>query len=206
MTYDIFNFLKEWGIIGVLVSLFIEGSAFPFIGTFFVITMGFIMDLTWLEIFYVSIIGSLLYTFGSYIPYFIGYKLGISVKNRLEMNKRKNLEKTNSFFNKYGAWSVALTSPLPIGNAVPIIAGMSKMKIGFYTLFTMIGITPTTFLFLSLGRIYQGNPDIIIKKINDIQLSLLIGFMIISCLFIWKVFLNHRKHSKMVEHNIDKDC
>ncbi|WP_034760914.1 hypothetical protein [Rossellomorea vietnamensis] len=61
MTEWIINSAEEWGIWGVLFSLFIEGSAFPFIGTFFIVTMGFILRLTWMQIVFISLAGSLLW-------------------------------------------------------------------------------------------------------------------------------------------------
>lgn len=69
MTETIINLVEEWGIWGVLLSLFIEGSAFPFIGTFFIVTVGFILDLSWFGTGGISLLGSFLYAVGSYLPY-----------------------------------------------------------------------------------------------------------------------------------------
>jgi hypothetical protein len=40
MTESILRLVEDWGIWGVLLSLIIEGSALPFIGTFFIVTVG----------------------------------------------------------------------------------------------------------------------------------------------------------------------
>jgi membrane protein DedA with SNARE-associated domain len=192
MTELIFSLIEDWGIWGILLSLYIEGSAFPFIGTFVMVTVGFIIDLTWFEISWISLVGSFLYALGSYISYFIGYKLGDSVENRLSPAKRQLLEKAKASFTKYGVWSVAISSPLHLGNVVPFLAGMSNMNLRLYTLLTMIGIAPSTFLFLSIGRFYHGDTETIIKTITNYQSILLLGFALITLLYVgWKVYKHH---------------
>ncbi|MGI8386778.1 hypothetical protein [Robertmurraya sp. P23] len=77
MTDLLLNLIDKWGIGGILFSLFIEGSAFPFVGTFFIVTVGFILDLSWFEVTWISLVGSFLYALGSYIPYTALTMLGI---------------------------------------------------------------------------------------------------------------------------------
>lgn len=189
-----FDLLDRWGIGGVLASLFIEGSAFPFIGTFFVITVGFLLDLSWLEIAWISLLGSLVYALGSYIPYGIGYVLGSTVLERLNPSRRKGFEKASAMFTKYGIWSVAVSSPLHLGNVVPLVAGMMKMNLVVYTLLTMLGIAPTTFLFLSLGQFYEGSPETAEKMVAQYQSVVLIGLGALAALYAgWKIYRRQKR-------------
>jgi membrane protein DedA with SNARE-associated domain len=190
--------LEEWGIWGVLASLFIEGSAFPFIGTFFIVTVGFVMELSWLQIAWISAVGSLLYAIGSYIPYFIGYALGSGLAKRLSEARRQQLEQASAAFSKYGIWSVAIASPLHLGNAVPFIAGMSRMKLHLYTLLTMLGIAPSTFLLLSIGKFYPGDRDAAMDAIVEYQSYILAAFMILTAAYIgWKIY-----RSRLARRNV----
>jgi membrane protein DedA with SNARE-associated domain len=190
--------LEEWGIWGVLASLFIEGSAFPFIGTFFIVTVGFVMELSWLQIAWISAVGSLLYAIGSYIPYFIGYALGSGLAKRLSEARRQQLEQASAAFSKYGIWSVAIASPLHLGNAVPFIAGMSRMKLHLYTLLTMLGIAPSTFLLLSIGKFYPGDRDAAMDAIVEYQSYVLAAFMILTAAYIgWKIY-----RSRLARRNV----
>jgi membrane protein DedA with SNARE-associated domain len=194
MTESILRLVEDWGIWGLLLSLIIEGSALPFIGTFFIVTVGFVMDLTWFEIIWISLFGSLLYAIGSYIPYYIGYKLESSVLNRLSASKRESLEKAKTSFTKYGIWSVAISTPLHLGNVIPFLAGMSHMNLRNYTLLTMLGIAPSTFLLLSIGRFYQGDSEKVIEQIVNYQWIMLIGFALITAVYVgWKVRGNRRR-------------
>ncbi|WHX98170.1 VTT domain-containing protein [Neobacillus sp. DY30] len=202
MTESILSLIKEWGIWGVLFSLFIEGSALPFIGSFIMVTVGFILDLTWFERVWISLAGSFLYAIGSWIPYFIGYKFGKSVEDRLSNAKKEKLSKAKMAFSRNGIWSVAISSPLHLGNFVPFLAGMSHMKLRTYTLLTIIGIAPSTLLFLSIGHFYPGDFQTIMNTITDYQrlLFILFGFITLSYMGI-KLF-GYRKQKKLLKHNV----
>lgn len=203
MAEALFEWLEEWGAWGVLASLFIEGSAFPFIGTFFIVTVGFVMDLTWLEIAWISVAGSALYTIGSYIPYSIGYALGSGLLKRLSPERRRQLEQASAAFSKYGVWSVAIASPLHLGNAVPFIAGMSRMKLHLYTLFTMLGIAPSTFLLLIVGKFYPGDRDAAMDAIAEYQSYVLAAFIILTAAYIgWKMHRSRRARRNVADKTI----
>ncbi|MCM3601769.1 VTT domain-containing protein [Robertmurraya korlensis] len=190
--------IDNWGIGGILFSLFIEGSAFPFIGTFFIVTVGFILNLSWFEITWISLVGSFLYALGSYIPYSIGYKLGNSVENRLNMAQKEKLEKVKASLNKYGVWSIAVLSPLHLGNVIPFLAGVSNMKVLPYTLLTMLGIGPSTFLLLSIGRFYDGDAKTMINMISEYQTMLLVGLGVMTIGYVsWKILKQRSQKRKM---------
>ncbi|MEK3988839.1 MULTISPECIES: VTT domain-containing protein [Robertmurraya] len=198
MTDFLLTLIDKWGIGGILFSLFIEGSAFPFVGTFFIVTVGFILNLSWIEVAWISLTGSFLYALGSYIPYTIGYKLGNSVENRLNLTQREKLVKVKNRLNKYGVWSIAVLSPLHLGNVIPFIAGMSNMKVLPYTALTMLGIGPSTFLLLSIGRYYDGDAKQMINRITEYQTMLLVmlGAMTIGYIS-WKVLKQRNQRKRM---------
>lgn len=198
MTDLLLMLIDKWGIGGILFSLFIEGSALPFVGTFFIVTVGFILNLSWFEIIWISLVGSFLYALGSYIPYIIGYKLGNSVENRLSLAQREKLEKVKNSLNRYGVWSIAVLTPLHIGNVIPFLAGMSNMKVLPFTALTMLGIGPSTFLLLSIGRFYDGDAKQLINRITDYQTMLLVvlGAMTIGYIS-WKVLKQRNQRKRM---------
>ncbi len=199
MTDFLLTLIDKWGIGGILFSLFIEGSAFPFVGTFFIVTVGFILNLSWFEVVWISLTGSFLYALGSYIPYTIGYKLGNSVENRLNLTQREKLAKVKNWLNKYGVWSIAVLSPLHLGNVIPFIAGMSNMKVLPYTALTMLGIGPSTFLLLSIGLFYDGDVKTMINRITEYQTMLLVALGAMTIGYIsWKV-LKQRNQRKRVD-------
>ncbi|MFP7300193.1 DedA family protein [Neobacillus niacini] len=196
MTESILSLIREWGIWGVFISLFIEGSALPFIGSFIMVTVGFILDLTWFEMIWISLAGSFLYAIGSWIPYFIGYKFGSSIEDRLSSTKKEKLTKAKKAFSKNGVWSVAISSPLHLGNFVPFLAGMSHMNLRTYTLLTMIGIAPSTFLFLSIGHFYPGDIGKVMNIVKDYQLIIFFIFIFITLFYLGIKLRSTRQQKK----------
>ncbi|WP_078544608.1 DedA family protein [Litchfieldia alkalitelluris] len=197
MAEFVWKVIEEWGIWGVLAALLVEGSAVPFFGTLFIVTVGFIMELSWTEITMISFVGSFLYALGSYIPYFIGRKLGSSVESRLSSSKREKLEKINLYFNKFGIWSVAIFSPLHLGSVVPLVAGMFKMNLRIYTLLIMVGMAPSTFLLLSIGRFYQGDSNTLLQTINHYQIMILLGIGGVTILYLSLKQYRHNQKKKL---------
>jgi membrane protein DedA with SNARE-associated domain len=200
MTDLLLNLIEEWGIGGIFLALLIEGSAIPFIGTFYIVKVGFILKLTWFEILAISVIGSFLYAVGSYIPYAIGYKLGKSLEYKLSATQRGKIAKVKKSINRRGVWSIAILSPLHLGNVIPFLAGMSTIKLPLYTGLTMLGMAPSTFIFLSIGHIYEGDIKTIVNMITKYQTMFLYGIGVLLLLFLgWKNY-KYRTHKKKVEH------
>lgn len=187
---------EEWGVWGILFSQLLEGSSFPFVGSAFMVTAGILMDLSRLDIVWISLGGSLFYTVGSYIPYFIGLKLGESAERKMSSDKRAKLDKTKKAMRKYGNWCVAVLSPLPIGNVVPFFAGMSKMNIWKYSLLTVIGTFPATLLFLGIGYFYSGEKGRAMDVILLLQVIFFIAFTVITLLITVMKFIGKRKPNK----------
>lgn len=76
---------------------------------------------------------------------------------------------------------------------------MSKMNLRLYTLLTIMGMVPTTFLFLSIDHFYDSDTETTIETIADYQSLLLIGFIMITVGYVgWKV-RNRRQKRKMLK-------
>lgn len=186
MIENFLGFVEHWGIWGIYFSMFVEGSAFPFVGSLFIVMVGNVLDLSWSNMIWISILGSLFYAIGSFIPYYIGFYIGDKLEAKLSEVKRKGFNKTKQTFTKYGIWSVAILSPLHLGNFVPFFAGMSKMKIKTYTVLTVLGMAPSTLLFLVIGRFFKGDVMGLMDQLNHFQFLFLILFAIIVVLVIFR--------------------
>src|SRR5690606_38860853 len=79
---------------------------------------------------------------GGEVGYLIGHKFGPSVFERKESGlfSRKNVERTNAFFARFGGLSVILARFVPILRTfVPVAAGVGKMNYKKYSLYNFIG-------------------------------------------------------------------
>lgn len=79
---------------------------------------------------------------GGEAGYLIGHKFGPSVFERKESGlfSRKNVERTNAFFARFGGLSVILARFVPILRTfVPVAAGVGHMNYKKYSLYNFIG-------------------------------------------------------------------
>ncbi|MCG7416090.1 VTT domain-containing protein [Microbacterium sp. ACRRU] len=79
---------------------------------------------------------------GGEVGYFIGHKAGPSIFERKESGifSRKNVERTNAFFVRFGGITVILARFVPVVRTfAPIAAGVGHMPWRRYTLYNLIG-------------------------------------------------------------------
>ena len=148
MIQSVLEWLGELGTVGLLLTMFIEGSSVPFPGIVIVLAYGYVMNFNIWQSILMAALMSLIYTFASLIPYLLGFTLDSFFKKRM----RKGIDKAKGFFNKYGLWSVAVTRPFGIGNYISYVAGISKVKIVPYLCLTFIGIFPWAFVMIFIGK------------------------------------------------------
>lgn len=157
MIHSVLEWLSGIGIIGLFLTMFIEGASIPFPGIVVVLAYGYIMPFNLFETILIALGMSLFYSIASIIPYTIAYKLESVLPKRL----KAGIEKAKKWFGKYGIWSIALTRPFGVGNYISYVAGVTKVKLIHFILLTFIGIFPWAFGMLIVG----GDTVPVIKQI-----------------------------------------
>jgi membrane-associated protein len=79
---------------------------------------------------------------GGEVGYLIGHKFGPSIFERKESGlfSVKNVERTNAFFERFGALAIILARFVPIVRTfAPVAAGVGHMNYRKYTLYNLIG-------------------------------------------------------------------
>jgi membrane-associated protein len=79
---------------------------------------------------------------GDSLNYFIGSKLGLKAfeKKDSRVFKREYLERTQAFYEKYGAFSIVMGRFVPIVRTfVPFLAGVAQMKYRVFFIYNVVG-------------------------------------------------------------------
>ncbi|MCL5676316.1 MAG: VTT domain-containing protein [Firmicutes bacterium] len=141
-------------VLAVFLSGFLEGLAIPFPGTWLLALIGGAARLTVSELFGLSLITAAGYTTSSLVPYALGVvirQLGSpAFLPRLGLTDDR-LDHLQAWFARYGEPAVAWSRPLWIGNLVSIPAGIVRMPLWRFTLFTLVGIWPWALSILWIG-------------------------------------------------------
>jgi membrane-associated protein len=127
---------------------------------------------------------------GDTANYWIGHKLGERV---FEMDsrfiKREYLEKTQAFYNKHGGKTIFLARFIPIIRTfAPFIAGVGKMRYGYFITYNFVGGIVWTFIMLFAGYFFGTQ-----KFVQDNFSLVIIAIIIISVLPAVVEWLRNRK-------------
>jgi membrane-associated protein len=136
---------------------------------------------------------------GGEVGYFIGHKGGPAVFERKESGlfSRRNVERTNAFFAKYGGITVILARFIPIVRTfAPVAAGVGHMPWRRYTLYNFIGAVIWGFGLTMIGYGISWIPGVgqfVSDYIDVILLAAVAGTVVF---IVWHYFAEKRKAAR----------
>lgn len=143
-----------------------------------------------LNIFLVVLFGTLGALLGAYINYFLALWLGRPIMYRFADSKigkllllsSEKIIKSEEYFNKHGKVSTFVGRLVPgIRQLISIPAGLSRMNLLSFTLYTLLGATIWNVILALLGYIAHGQADLINKYSHELSLIILglVGLVVV---------------------------
>lgn len=135
-----------------------------------------------LNIFLVVLFGTLGALLGAYINYFLALWLGRPVMYRLADSKvgkvlllsSQKIIKAEEYFNKHGKISTFIGRLIPgIRQLISIPAGLSRMNLLSFTLYTLLGATIWNVILALLGYLAHGQANLIHEYSHELSLIIL---------------------------------
>lgn len=172
------GYFGVWGIIfaesGLLIGFFLPGDSLLF-------TAGFIASQGFLNIF-VLIFGSFVCAvLGDNVGYATGYRFGRKLFQKEDnwFFHKKNLVKTQSFYDKHGKKTLVLARFMPVVRTfAPIVAGIGAMHYRTFMSYNLIGgflwTLGITMLGFFLGKVIPP------EQIDKYLLPIIVGIIVIS--------------------------
>lgn len=136
---------------------------------------------------------------GGEVGYIIGHKGGPAVFERKESGlfSKKNVERTNAFFERFGGLTVILARFVPIVRTfASVAAGVGHMPWRRYTLYNLIGALLWGFGLTMIGYLIAYIPwvaDLVTRYIDVILLIAVGGTALVT---LWHYFSERRKVKK----------
>lgn len=161
-----------------------------------------------MNIFMVVLIATFGAMVGAYINYYISLWIGRPVVYRFAdsrighacMINREKVNRAESYFDKHGAVSTFIGRLIPaIRQLISIPAGLSRMNIATFSLFTFLGALVWNAILGALGYILARtvSPDLLFEKVEEYNRYLTWGGYALAgvCLLIilWNAFKPRRK-------------
>ena len=151
-----------------------------------------------LDIWAVGLLIALAAFLGGEVGYLIGHKGGPAVFERKESGlfSRKNVERTNHFFERFGGLTVILARFVPVVRTfAPVAAGVGHMPWRKYSLYNLIGALIWGFGLTYVGYLIAYIPwiaDLVTKYIDVILLGVVALTLAVT---VWH-YLNERRKAK----------
>lgn len=204
---SISKIIYDFGYLGIFIAALIE-TLFPIIPSELIFPLaGYVAHTQDLGIFNAIIfglIGAGGSTLGALIIYMISLKLGRKVILRLGkylLINEKKLIKSEVWFSKHGNIAVFLGRLAPgVRELISIPAGLAKMNILYFTVFTFIGSAIWS-IFLTLIGYYLGEAwdKFFIESSSIFNITAIIIISIIAIIILFKYFKRNKQDTKQTD-------
>ena len=199
MTKWIMNLMNSAGYFGIVFLMFVE-NVFPPIPSEFIMPLaGFMAAEDKFPLLGVIVAGTVGSVLGALPLYYLGAKLGEDrLKKLAERHGRwltvspDDVDRANRWFDRHGAKAVLFCRLVPgIRSFISIPAGINRMNLVSFLLFTSIGAGVWTSLLACAGYLLRAN----FRQIGEyLDIATYIVFGTIIVFYFWRVF-NYKKQA-----------
>jgi len=193
--HEIANFILqsigELGYSGIFFLMFLESSFFPFPSEIVMIPAGYLAFTGDMNIYLAFVFGLLGSLAGALFNYFLAIKYGraflVKYGDKIYF-KEETLNKLENFFTSHGEISTFNGRLIPgIRQYISFPAGLAKMNIWKFSIYTSLGASIWLIVLLSLGYIIGDNQAIINENLKLITtVTLIIIFFISLIYYFWQ--------------------
>ena len=172
----------DWGYYGIFIMMAIESSFIPFPSEIIMIPAGYLASKDELSLSLVLLAGFGGSMVGAWVNYFLALSLGrkfLYTYGHYFFMKPKTLEKMEDFFRTHGAVSTFTGRLIPgIRQLISIPAGLSKMSLPLFSIYTFLGAAIWSTILVLLGYFLGENEGLISEYKHQIGYAVL-GFVVI---------------------------
>jgi len=197
MAQWITDLIFDMGYMGIFLLMLIESSFIPFPSEIVLIPAGYLAskgDMSITLIMFASLMGSII---GALINYFgalyVGRKFLLRYGKYILISE-ETLDKMEQFFKKHGAISTFSGRLIPgIRQLISIPAGLSKMDLKIFILYTSLGALIWSAILVVLGYMIGENQTLINQYLPQIITVTLISVAILISFYIYKKRLSTKR-------------
>ncbi|MEE1295814.1 MAG: DedA family protein [Bifidobacterium sp.] len=205
MTAWLVTLMEHVGGIGVALAIALE-SIFPPIPSEIILPLaGFTAARGTMSLFEAVLwatMGSLL---GAWALYGIARWFGLhrihKAVDRIPGVGRKDVDKANEWFTKYGTWSVLLGRIIPVVRSlISIPAGFNRMNFAQFSLWTFLGSAIWNTILVSAGYVLGDQWCSILGVLNVFEDVVIVVFAVVVVFFVWRWIRNMVRERSTARH------
>ena len=183
--------ILDMGYIGIFLLMMIESSFIPFPSELVLIPAGYLAqqgEMNVFLIFLASLLGSLV---GAFINYFLALFVGRELLMRYGKYffiSNSAMEKMERFFHRHGPISTFTGRLIPgIRQLISIPAGISRMQLLPFTLYTALGAGIWSIVLITLGYVLGENKELIAGYLQQITFATMAAIVVLIIVYIIRI-------------------
>ncbi len=195
------NMISSLGYWGVFIGMTIESACIPLPSEVIMPFAGFAVSEGKMTLLGITIAGTLGNLLGGLIIYFIGLKEGRPILEKYGkyiLISHSKLDKADHWFEKYGHEAVLIGRMLPvIRTFISLPAGIARMDLKKFTIYTLLGSLPWTFALGYIGVQLGPHWELIKGYFHILDVIVAIGIIGFIAYLIYK----YKKTDKKITNN-----
>lgn len=166
------SFINQIGYLGIFIGMFLESTLVPIPSEVIMIPAGLAASEGVMNIYLLTIVGILGNVLGAIFSYYLALKLGHPILVRIGkyfFMSEETLVKIERYFINHGPISVFIGRLLPgFRHFISLPAGLAKMNIRLFFIYTTLGSTIWTSILSALGFFIGDNQELIEQNLSKI--------------------------------------
>lgn len=182
--------IAKLGYTGVVVSMAIESACIPFPSEIIMPFAGYLVWKGEMSLLLVTLAGTVGNVLGSWVAYGAGYYGGrpfLEKYGRFLLISVNDLDRSDRWFLKYGDAVIFFSRLMPVVRTfISLPAGISKMNLTRFTIYTFLGSAPWCFGLAYVGLKLGEHWNTLQPYFHEFDLVIGIVLLVLLAIFIWK--------------------
>lgn len=193
----VFSLISNYGYFGMFLGMVLEAIIIVIPSEAILATGGILASkgiFSFWGAFLIGLVGSV---FCAIVIYFMGYFGGrafIRKYGKYFFMKEEELEKSDSWFNRYGMFGALIGRNFPIiRTLISLPVGIMRMSFIKFLIYTTLGSIPWTLLFVYLGYALGNSWIVVSAKMSYLKIPIRLLLCGIVIVYFYKKIKKHRK-------------
>ena len=187
--------VNQIGYLGIFIGMFLESTLFPLPSELIMIPAGLAASKGSMNIYFVTIAGISGNVLGAIFSYYLALKIGHPLLLKIGKYffvKEETIIKIEKYFADHGPISVFIGRLLPgFRHFISLPAGLAKMDIKLFFIYTLLGSTIWTSILSALGYFIGENQHLIEENLHELVIA---AAVTCTALIAGYVFYKRRKY------------
>ena len=197
MTDFVINLISQYGYFGMFLGMVLEAVIIIIPSEAILATGGILASQKIFSFWPTFIVGLLGSVFCAIVIYFMGYFGGkpfVKKYGKYFFMKEEDLEKSDSWFNKYGLYAALIGRNFPIVRTlISLPIGIMRLSFFKFLVYTIIGSIPWTFVFVYVGYALGSNWVVVNEYVSKLKTPILLLILLLIISYFYKKIKVYKK-------------